>query len=98
MSRWFAMLGGLLVWAAHFLGLYLIASAADVWTTADSPMSRWIGLAFSLACLGAVAVLTLIFARRPIDGEAARWERRIAITGAMVAAVAIIWQMAPLAF
>ncbi len=92
------MLFGLLVWAVHFLGLYVISSAADVWSTADSQLSRWIGLAFSLACLLIVVVLMTILTRRSVEDEVGKWERRVAVTGAMVAVVAILWQMAPLAF
>ena len=47
MRRWAWMLGGLIVWTVHFMGLYAIASAADVVSRADDPLWRMGGLAFS---------------------------------------------------
>ena len=51
MRRWAWMLGGLIVWTVHFMGVYAIASLADVVSRADDPLWRMIGLAFSGACL-----------------------------------------------
>ncbi|MBD7940030.1 hypothetical protein [Brevundimonas guildfordensis] len=98
MKRWLTMTGGLLIWAAHFLGLYLLASAADVWSSPEAASGRWIGLGFSLLCLALVALLASRMLRRPGSDETVGWERRVAVTGALVAAIGIIWQTAPLAF
>ncbi len=92
------MTAGLLIWAAHFLGLYLLASAADVWFSTEAAAGRWIGLGFSLLCLTLIAVAAFATARRPAPDEPALWERRVALTGAVVAAVGVTWQTAPLAF
>lgn len=97
MKRWLAMTAGLLIWAAHFLGLYLLASAADVWASTEAA-GRWVGLGFSLACLALIAVAAIVIARRPIPDGPGSWERRVALTGAFVAAVGVTWQTAPLAF
>ena len=58
MRFWGLATGGLLVWAAHFLGLYLLASVADV-AREDTGAWRGVGLAFSLVCLVIAAGLGL---------------------------------------
>ena len=98
MRRWLAMTAGLLIWAVHFLGLYLLASVADVWSCIDAAAGRWAGLGFSLLCLAAIAVVAALMIRRPAPEGTDGWERRVALTGALVAAVAVAWQTAPLAF
>lgn len=98
MKRWLAMTAGLLIWAGHFLGLYLLASAADVWSSTEAAAGRWIGLGFSLLCLALIAVVAVVMARRPVSDVPGLWERRVALTGALVAAVGVTWQTAPLAF
>ena len=92
------MTAGLLIWAGHFLGLYLLASAADVWSSAEAAAGRWIGLGFSLLCLVLIAAVILVMGRRPTLDETGFWERRVALTGAFVAAVGVTWQTAPLMF
>lgn len=97
--RWLKMTGGLLIWAAHFMGLYLIASAADVWATSEAWPWRLAGLVFSAACLLAtVGVALWLIRQRPAPQEPEAWERQIGLTGAMIAAVSIVWQTGPLAF
>ena len=98
MRRWLAMTAGLLIWAAHFIGLYLLASAADVWSSVEASGWRWTGLGFSLLCLAAIAVVAALMIRRPAPDGPGGWERRVALTGALVGAVAVVWQTAPLAF
>lgn len=99
MKRWLLLLGGLLIWAGHFLGVYLISSAADVWSATEASGPRLIGLAFSIACLAAaMGVAAVIWRRgRSVSGAEA-WEGRVGLAGALVAAISIIWQTAPLAF
>lgn len=92
------MTAGLLIWAAHFLGLYLISSAADVWSSADAAGARLIGLAFSLSCLLAVIGAAAWIWRQGEKNEPEVWERRVALTGVVVAVIGVIWQSAPLAF
>ena len=98
MRRWFWLTAGLLVWAAHFLGVYLIASASDVWATTDGLTSRVIGLLFSAVCLATVGWVAGLLWRRPALSPLAMWERRVGLTGAMMAGISIVWQTAPLAF
>lgn len=100
MKRWLLLMGGLLIWAAHFLGVYLISSAADVWSATDAPGPRLIGLAFSIACLAAaIGVAAVIWRRQGASiAGAEAWEGQVGLAGALVAGISIIWQTAPLAF
>jgi uncharacterized membrane protein YbhN (UPF0104 family) len=93
------MTGGLLIWALHFVGVYLISSAADVWSSSEAGSARWIGLAFSIGCLLAVIALAVWLCRRRREGsEEEAWEWRVGLTGALVAGIGVLWQTAPLAF
>jgi len=99
MRRWSRMAGGLLIWAVHFMGVYLISSAADVWSSSEGAGARWIGLAFSLGCLLAVIALAVWLGRGRSEGSGAEaWEGRIGMTGALVAGIGVLWQTAPLVF
>lgn len=97
MRRWVWMLGGLIVWTIHFMGVYAIASLADVVSRADDFAWRMAGLAFSAACVAATAALTAAAARRvrrPSDPPA-RFGDQLALLGGGVATVAIVWQALP---
>ena len=91
------MLGGLLVWAAHFVGIYAIASAADTVADAADPGWRAAGLAFSALCLLAAVGLWLLAVRRLREepDETARFRHRLAVLGAVLATAAIAWQSLP---
>ncbi|MBB4797470.1 hypothetical protein HNP32_001194 [Brevundimonas bullata] len=99
MRRWLRMTGGLLIWAVHFIGVYLISSAADVWSSSEAASARWIGLAFSMGCLLADIAMAVWLSRgrREVFGPEA-WERRVGLTGVLVAAIGVLWQTAPMAF
>ncbi|WP_312783243.1 hypothetical protein [Brevundimonas sp.] len=99
MRRWLRMTGGLLIWALHFVGVYLISSAADVWSSSEAGSARWTGLAFSIGCLLCVIALAVWLVRGRREGSRAEaWERRVGLTGALVAGIGVLWQTAPLAF
>jgi hypothetical protein len=99
MRRWFLLTGGLLIWAGHFVGVYLISSAADVWWSADAVGPRLIGLILSGACLAATGVVAaVIWRQKSVGSNPEMWERKVGLTGALVAAISILWQTAPLAF
>ena len=89
--------GGLILWAAHFLGVYAIASVADVVATADDPAWRMAGLGFSAVCVLAGVALGLIALRRlrRAEGEVSGFRRELAALGFGVAVVAMIWQALP---
>jgi len=99
MGAWAFMLGGLVVWAVHFLGVYGVASVADVAGRADMPASLWSVAALTLACAAADGVLLAAAFRRlrsapdPLAGFTAG----VAALGAGVSLVAVAWQGLPAA-
>ncbi|MBU1385124.1 MAG: hypothetical protein KKG14_00640 [Alphaproteobacteria bacterium] len=99
MGRWLWMLGGLIVWTIHFMGVYAIASLADVVSRADDLTWRMIALAFSAACLLAALALTVVAARRVRRAAAAEapegFGDQLALLGGGVSALAIAWQALP---
>ncbi|WP_068876941.1 MULTISPECIES: hypothetical protein [unclassified Phenylobacterium] len=100
MRRWLLLLGGLIVWAAHFLGVYGIASVADVLTRADAPAALWSVAAFTLLCAGAdlaIGVLALRGDRGSVDGLD-RLIHRGGAGGAALSLVAVLWQGLPILF
>lgn len=97
MGRWTWMLGGLIVWTIHFMGIYAIASLADVVSRADDLDWRMLGLAYSGVCLLVSLALTVAAARRArrcLD-PAAGFGDQLALFGGGVATVAIAWQALP---
>lgn len=97
--RWLRMTGGLLIWALQFMGVYLISSAADVWSSSENASPRWIGLAFSLGCLLAIVAMAVwVSTTRRANSSSDAWERRVGLTGTLIAGIGVIWQTAPLAF
>ena len=93
MRAWIWMLGGLIVWTIHFFGVYTIASASDVYASADDFAWRMGGLAFSAICLIASLVLLAIAIRR-VQATSALADQ-LAALGAGTAAIAIVWQALP---
>lgn len=88
MRAWAAMLGGLIVWAIHFFALYAAGSVFPETATA-----RLITGAVTLACLAAAAAI-LVRALRLAPGL----QRTLALAGALLSAIAIIWQGLPALF
>ena len=97
MRRWAWMLGGLIVWTIHFMGVYAIASLADVVSRADDTAWRMAGLGFSAACWLTALILTGLAARRlrRRTDPSACFGDQLALLGGGVAAVAIVWQALP---
>lgn len=97
MRTWAYMLGGLIVWAVHFLGVYGIASIADVTAYAGHPLSRAAVGAFTLVCLIAAGWLTIVAVRRWRRGgdDLSGFVSAIAATGGGVAVISILWQGLP---
>lgn len=99
MRRWIFSLGGLVLWAAHFLGVYAIASLADTVSAADASAWRMAALAFSGLCLLAVVLHLLLAIRRltpnPPGGPAGRFMNEVAAMGSALAFIAILWQSLP---
>ena len=96
MQRWLYMLGGLLVWAVHFVGVYAIASIGDVVSDADAPTWRLIGLAFSAFCATLALGLLIHALRRTDDGtDTIDLANTLARLGALLALISVIWQSLP---
>jgi len=93
------MLGGLIVWAAHFVGVYALASAGEVAGRAHDPAWRWAILAFTGLCAAAVAALlwrAVRELRRPPDPAAGgRLVAELSALGSGIALLAIAWQTLP---
>lgn len=90
------MLGGLLVWAVHFVGVYAIASIGDVVSAADAPTWRLISLAFSAVCAMLALGLLIQALRRADDGtDTIDLANTLARVGALVAMISVIWQSLP---
>lgn len=85
MRTWLALLGGMLLWAAHFFGLYLIAEFGG-----EGSFARLAGAALTMVCLAGAVMLALRLRR------CVRWVRAIGYTGALLGFVAILWQALPL--
>jgi hypothetical protein len=98
MRRWLLMTGGLLIWAAHFMGVYAISSLGDVVQTADAPGWRMAALGFSAACAAAAGVLLAWVARKakttPAEGLAP-FVVSVGFLGGLVALIGVIWQALP---
>lgn len=93
MRNWSLMLGGLLVWTLHFLGVYGIASLADLSAPSTQALWRWSGAGFTAACLLAVGVLVL--RTRPSAGDGGLYPQ-VGLGACALSVVAIVWQAVPL--
>ena len=90
MRGWTFLLGGLIVWAAHFFALYAIAS---IFLT--TMLARGLALLATALCLGA-ALLLFRHARRRFSADGTElWMRAVALAGLGIATVAIVWQALP---
>ena len=93
MPNWLLSIGGLLVWTAHFFGLYL---AASIWL--GSSTARVAGAMLTVACLVANAwiVWRTAAAGRTLGVDPAdHWLLTLALLGAGFSALAVLWQGLP---
>ena len=93
MRAWIEMLGGLIVWAAHFFALYGIASILP-----GTVMARWLTVAATLVAFGIAAWVlwrALANQRRVGSDNLGRWMAGVAAAGSGIALVAIIYQGMP---
>ena len=96
MKAWLFLLGGLIIWAGHFLAAYALASVAEI---AHPDHRQPLMLLFAgLTIVGVVATIVLALrALRPGANTAGGvFARRLSAAGSAIAAVAIIWQSAPI--
>lgn len=92
--RWAIMLGGLAIWAAHFLLLYGLASVFP----GRAEAKTLIVVATIPALAGAAVLLWMALARAGRADPVDRWMFRLAALAAAVAIVAMVWQAAPVLF
>lgn len=92
MRKWTLLLGGLLVWAAHFFLLYGFASVFP-----GTELARLLTLIATVPALAADAVLLwAAAARRLVDpDELDRWVLDVSAIGAGLSLVAVVWQALP---
>lgn len=90
MRAWAIFLAGLILWAVHFLALYIVAS---VFLT--TPLARVLTLLITAFCLGAGTLLFLRLREAQQGSELDRWMKRVAKVGMGLAGVAILWQALP---
>ena len=93
MRTWAFLLGGLIVWAAHFFLLYGIASVFP-----GTSLARWLTLIATIPALAANGgLLWLAAARRLTDGsdELRNWTIGLGAAGAALSLVAVLWQALP---
>lgn len=97
MGRWLLLLGGLLVWFAHFLGVYGVASVADVVAHASAPAALWTVAALTGACAAADVAIGAIALRRgsQVSDDLDRFLHGGAVLGAGLSLVAVVWQGLP---
>lgn len=95
-QTWILLLGGLVVWAAHFFLLYAFGSIFPA-----SDIARWLTVAATLA--GLMANLTIIRMARADRGrdsgqDVASFAAHIAVPECLVSITAILWQGVTVAF
>lgn len=96
MNTWFSLLGGLALWAAHFLVAYAIASLADISPSEHQAPLTWILEGLTLACvLAAVALAVRAWRAAGRPGLGGAFVQRVSALASMLSAVAILWQSAP---
>lgn len=93
MRTWAFLLGGLIVWAAHFFLLYGIASVFP-----GTSLARWLTLVATIPALAADGILLWLAAALRLRGnsdELRNWMIDLGAVGAALSLVAVIWQALP---
>lgn len=95
MRRWLLLLGGPLIWAAHFSLIYLIASVSVQATGQVGLLARLLIAGSGL--VGVLAALALLWAARRLRGDELldKFWRIVSAAGAVFGAVAVFWQSLP---
>ena len=91
MREWTILLGGLVIWAAHFFVLYGIASVLP-----GKPAATGLVLVATLVAAPAAGVIlwrAIAGLRKPDPLD--RWMAQVGAVGAALSLVAVIWQAVP---
>ena len=94
MREWRVMLGPFLIWAAHFVVVYALASVADISDPAILPAIRWGAVIASVIC-GLLLAVLFVRSRSETTSPLAR---QLAGTGFALGLVAVAFQSLPLVF
>lgn len=94
MRKWLLLLGGLVIWAAHFFLLYAFASLFPA-----TDLARLLTLAVTGVALAANAVLIssgVAVSRKADDLD--QWVGRVGFAEALLSFIAVLWQGFPALF
>lgn len=89
MRTWTILLGGMIVWTAHFFALYFIGSIF-----LSTSLARWLVVVATLLCVAAdLRLFFWIRARRDmiLDG----WAASVGLVLTGLSLVAVVWQGLP---
>jgi hypothetical protein len=89
---WLYILGGLLIWALHFLGVYAFVSLAAQTRAADTAEWQAASLALSVICGLGAGALFLVASRRARRTSSASLADHVAALSAMVGGIGVLWQ------
>lgn len=93
MRAWGLLLGGLIVWAAHFFLLYGIASIFP-----GREIAHWLTIVATIPAVASDAALLRLAMRRRHPGppdELRSWVADVGAAGAALSLVAVVWQSLP---
>lgn len=90
MRTWLFLLSGLLVWTAHFFGVYIAASLFP-----GTSLARWLTLALTLLALVMLAVLGRGALQARGCDPMSDWVATLALGGIVLSGVAVLYQGAP---
>lgn len=95
MTRWLILLGGPLIWAAHFGAVYFIASVSVLLAGQTTLPARLAILGCSLAATGAASAFVLWCGRSGKTRALGPFWRSAGIAGGAIALAAVVWQTLP---
>lgn len=93
--HWRLLLGGPLIWAAHFGLIYAAASIFHVVRGEPDAAARIVTLVITALCFGGSGFVLAAALRQPRAEPLDRFWRIVAATGAILAMIAIFWQTLP---
>ncbi|MBE1529881.1 FtsH-binding integral membrane protein [Sphingopyxis sp. OAS728] len=89
MRTWWTMLGGLVIWAAHFFALYVIGEFVGTGGGARAAV-----VLFTLAALAGLCLLVWLGRRTGAD-KLRGWGRSLGASAITLTALAVVWQALP---